>query len=206
MHPNPTFRKADTARNLVFARDRGFGTLAVAAEAAPLLSHVPFLLSADGRSAEMHLVRSNPILHLLAHTRPATLAVTGPHGYISPDWYGLEDHVPTWNYIAVHLRGGLSRRPDTELRAHLDRLSAHFEAMLAPKPAWRTAKMTPDMLARMMRQVVPVRLDVETVDGTWKLGQNKPEEARLGAADEVARGRAGDDLDTLAALMRDPPA
>lgn len=29
MHPNPAFRKADTARNLAFARERSFGILSI---------------------------------------------------------------------------------------------------------------------------------------------------------------------------------
>ncbi|MEO1308077.1 MAG: FMN-binding negative transcriptional regulator, partial [Pseudomonadota bacterium] len=61
MHPNPVFRQAPEARNREFARARGFGMLSVARGDTPLLAHVPFLLSADGTEAELHLVRSNPI-------------------------------------------------------------------------------------------------------------------------------------------------
>ena len=51
----------------------------------PLVSHVPFLLG-EGE-AEMHLVRSNPLARALAAgPLPALLAVTGPDGYVSPDW------------------------------------------------------------------------------------------------------------------------
>jgi transcriptional regulator len=200
MHPNPAFRGELAERNLAFARTRGFGTLAVTANPAPLLSHIPFLLSDDGTSADLHLVRSNPIARLGA--TPAVLAVTGPDGYISPDWYETPDQVPTWNYVAVHLRGRLEPLPHEALRTLLDRLSAHFEAELAPKLPWTAAKMTPDALDRMMRQILPFRLHVETVDGTWKLGQNKPETARLGAAGHVAGG-VGAELTTLSALMRD---
>ncbi|MGZ9809267.1 FMN-binding negative transcriptional regulator [Pseudoroseicyclus sp. H15] len=196
MHPNPVFHTRSPEANLAFARQRGFGTLAVAVAGEPLLAHVPFVVT-EGE-VEAHLLRSNPIARaLLAAPLRARLAVTGPEGYVSPDWYGLEDQVPTWNYVAVHLTGELELRPADELRAHLDRLSAEFEARLAPKPPWLTAKMPPDLLARMMRSIVPVRLRVAEVDGTWKLGQNKPEPARLSAADQIGGA--------LGALMRDPP-
>ena len=42
--------------------------------------------------------------------------------------------------------------------------------------------------------IQPFRLIVEQIDGTWKFSQNKPEAARLAAADHVAPD--------LAALMR----
>lgn len=205
MHPNPAFRSRPDAANLAFARQRGFGVLSVNGAAGPLAAHLPFAFEPEGRGVLMHLVRSNPMLAALENPAPALLAVSGPDGYISPDWYGLPDQVPTWNYVAVHLRGTLERLPDERLRGAVDALSAAFEARLAPKRAWTSDKMAPEALARMMRAIVPVRLAIETVDGTWKLGQNKPEVARLGAAEAVSGG-VGAGLDALSALMRQLPA
>lgn len=203
MHPNPVFHDADTAQNLAFARDRGFGVLAVSTEDVPLISHIPFVLSDDGAWADLHLVRSNPIVRALKQPQPAKIAVSGPDGYISPDWYGLADQVPTWNYVAVHLSGVLELRPQEELRGLLDQQSAFFEARLAPKPPWTTDKMDPEALNRMMRMIVPVRLRIDHVDGTWKLGQNKPEAARLGAAGAVVDA-IGMELTELSSAMRAP--
>jgi transcriptional regulator len=149
----------------------------------------------------MHLVRSNPILRLLPCD--AVIVVMGPDGYVSPDWYGVEDQVPTWNYVAVHARGRLERLPDAEMRAMLDRQSADYEARLAPKPPWRVDKMSPEALERMLRQIVPCRMAVASVDATWKLSQNKPDAVRLRAA-EAVEGGLGSELVALAGLMRAP--
>ncbi|MDX2483581.1 MAG: FMN-binding negative transcriptional regulator [Pseudodonghicola sp.] len=204
MHPNPIYRGASAARNIAFARARGFGVLVVADPdaGAPLISHVPFALGDDGTLAELHLVRSNPIARAVKAPMPARLVVSGPDSYISPDWYGMEDQVPTWNYVAVHLTGRLEPCPQAELRGFLDRLSAMFETRLAPKPVWRADKMAPDALARMLRMIVPLRLRIETVEGTWKLAQNKPDAARLAAADGVAATGIGAERAALAELMR----
>lgn len=166
------------------------------AEDGPLLSHMPFRLSDDGTRADLHLVRSNPILRAPAFPRAAVIAVAGPDHYISPDWYGLDDQVPTWNYVAVHLRGTLSPMPQDSLRDMLDDLSTHFEAGLLPKPAWHSGKMTDGVMDRMMRQIVPCRLDIARIDGTWKPGQNTP------AADHLDT-RASPAARALARLMRD---
>lgn len=205
MHPNPAYRQLPADRNLAFAAGRGFGTLAVNGPDGPLVSHVPFLLTADGESAECHLVRSNPILRALEVPLPAVLAVTGPDAYVSPDWYEMDHQVPTWNYVAVHLRGQLQALPPEALAAHLDRLSDRFEGRLAPKRPWKTAKMPRDLMERMMRSICPVQLRVTGIDGTWKLSQNKPEAARRGAAAALAPGMPGQEIAALAALMRDPP-
>lgn len=202
MHPNPIFHDAETAQNLNFARARGFGVLAVAGDGAPLISHVPFLLSQDGQWVELHLVRSNPIVRVLKASCPARIAVSGPDGYVSPDWYGVEDQVPTWNYVAVHLEGELELRPAEELRDLLDRQSAFYESQLLPKPPWSTDKMNPEALDRMMRMIVPARMRITGVNGTWKLSQNKPDVARRAVAEQIEKG-PGVEQQVLAALMRD---
>ncbi|WP_170411225.1 FMN-binding negative transcriptional regulator [Ruegeria atlantica] len=201
MHPNPSFRAEETARHITFALDRAFGVLAVSTDEAPLISHVPFLLSEDGAQAELHLVRSNPIVRILKDPKSARIAVTGPDGYVSPDWYGIDDQVPTWNYVAVHLSGHLEQRPQEELLDLLNRQSAFYEERLMPKPPWTTSKMSSDALDRMMRMIVPFRLRIDDIQGTWKLNQNKPDAARLRAAEHIAHNGIGSELEALQKLM-----
>lgn len=204
MHPNPAFRQAPEARNIAFAREQGFGLLCVGTDAAPLVSHIPFLLSEDGRRAEFHLVRSNPIARMLAAPLQARLAVQGPHSYVSPDWYGVADQVPTWNYVAVHLLGEVSLQPQDALGDLLDRQSALYEAKLAPKPAWVSAKMSEGVMEKMMRQIVPCKMAVTEIEATWKLNQNKPDAVRLKAAEHVGAHGVGQETAALAAHMRAP--
>jgi transcriptional regulator len=201
MHPNPAFRTEERQRNIAFARERAFGTLAVNGDDGPLTCHIPFLLNAAGSEAELHLVRSNPIARLGAPAK-AVITVMGPDSYISPDWYGVADQVPTWNYVAIRLRGMLHPMPHDDLHAMLDRLSAHFEKLLLPKPAWTTDKMSEGVMEKMMRAILPFRLEVTGIDGTWKLNQNKPDAARNAAADAVAAYGQGLEIATLSALMR----
>ncbi|EAQ01130.1 negative transcriptional regulator [Pseudooceanicola batsensis HTCC2597] len=201
VHPNPIYHTGTREDCLTFAGETGFGILAVSEPGgAPHMAHVPFALSGD--VAEMHLMRSNPVARAARAGAAARLAVQGPHGYISPDWYGIPDQVPTWNYVSVHLTGRLEPRPQTELRGMLDRLSDRFEARLAPKPVWKMDKVAPDILERLMRIVLPFRFHVEAAEGTWKLAQHKPVGARLRAADDLEAAGMGSETAVLAALMR----
>jgi len=202
MHPNPVFREAPERRALAFAAERGFGILTAAGPEGVLAAHVPFVLA--DRRVEAHLVRANPLARQLRRgPAEALLIVSGPDAYVSPDWYGEPELVPTWNYVAVHLRGRLALRPEATLRAHLDRLSARFEARLAPKPPWTADKMPPELLARMMRQIVPVEMTLAGVESTFKLNQNRSPGARAGAAAALAAGDTpGSETAALAALMR----
>jgi transcriptional regulator len=198
MHPNPSFRKASGEQNLRFARKRGFGVLAANGADGPVMAHIPFMLSEDGTYADLHLARSNGLVGLIGS---AVLAISGPDAYISPDWYGAVDQVPTWNYIAVHLRGQLIPMPPEALEPHLISVSDRFEAELLPKPIWKPSKMSEGVMERMMRMILPFRLQVQSVEGTWKLNQNKTPEARQGAIRALTAlgGASGE----MAQAMRD---
>ena len=203
MHPNPAFRQDPRETNLAFARARGFGILSINGPDGPLAAHVPFLLNDDASFAEMHLARSNPIARA-ALPVPALLAVSGPDTYISPDWYGpheqVPDQVPTWNYVAVHLRGILEPLPEDALRPHVDALSAEHESRIVGKRPWTSAKMSDGAMPRMMRMILPFRFRVTSVEGTWKLSQNKTPEIRARTAEALSQGRAA--AQEIAALIR----
>ncbi len=201
MYPNPKFRKSDKTHTLDFARARGFGMLSINGKDGPLVAHLPFVISADGREIDMHMVRSNPVVRALDMAIPAVLAINGPDAYISPDWYGVKDQVPTWNYVAVHLRGELRRLPQEEIIDSITRLSENFETRLTPKPVWKLDKVAPDKLAKMARAIIPVRMRIADMDSTWKLGQNKPDGAMQGAIEGLKTSSIGHERAQLISML-----
>ena len=91
--------------------------------------------------------------------------------------------------------------PQHALEPHLTALSARFEQRLLPKPVWGPSKMSEGVMDRMMRMILPFRLTITAVDGTWKLNQNRPVNARQGviAALEAQGGTAAEVARVMAA-------
>lgn len=197
MHPNPGFRWEDRPAIRDLVRDIGFGALFAATPDGPRVAHVP-VVWLDDDTLGLHVARGNGIAR---HLDGATglFSVQGPDAYVSPDWYGTgPDEVPTWNYVAVELEGQLVRMDDPALLALLDALGHEHERRLAPKPEWTRDKVDPARIDRMLTAIIGFRLEIRAWRGTLKLGQNKPEAARLAAADALeAQGRRA-----MAALMR----
>ncbi len=183
MHPNPLFRWDDRQAMRGFVADIAFGTLFASTPDGPRGAQVPVVI--DGDRLHLHLANSNGIArHLDGAT--ALFVVTGPHGYISPDWYGLgPDEVPTWNYVSVELEGVVRKLDRDGMVAQIDALSAVQERLLAPKPAWTRRKMDPGKAERMMTAITGFEMTITAWRGTRKLGQNKPAAARLAAADAL---------------------
>ncbi len=202
MHPNPSFRTVDEVRALADAKARGFGILTVQGPEGILASHVPFLT--EDNTIAAHLVKSNPIARLLLKGPvDGLLMVSGPDGYISSDWYGAPQLVPTWNYVAIHLRGEVRALPAEDLRPHLEAMSAFNEGRLAPKKPWTMDKMEEDAAERMMRMLLPVEMEIASIESTYKLNQNRGEPARSLAADAVETSSVGQETQRLAQMMRE---
>lgn len=179
-----------------FVADAAFAALFAQTPAGPRVAHAPTIFL-DDDTIGIHLARGNTLTKHLDGTS-ALLVVQGPDAYVSPDWYGMADQVPTWNYVAVELDVTVSRMERDALADQVRALSAAREAKLTPKPVWTAAKMTPGLFDKMLAGIVGFRLDIRDWRGTAKLGQNKPESARLGAADAIeANGGVA-----IAALMR----
>lgn len=181
MHPNPKFRWDDMSAMRDFARQLGFGLFFRQTPDGPRVAHVPFVFLSDNVIG-FHTARSNAITKSL-DVSEALFVVNGPDGYISPDWYGIDDQVPTWNYMAVELQGQVRQMDTAELIAQADALSHFQESRLTPKPVWDRAKMGEGLFDKMLGGIFGFAMDISEWRGTLKLGQNKPETVRLAAAD-----------------------
>ena len=161
-------------------------------------THVPVLVREDeGRlTLEAHVARPNPHWTVLQQPRPSLATFQGPHAYVSPSFYASKllhgRVVPTWNYVIVEARGTLEAVTDeTWLLAHLDGLTTSAE-IGRPEP-WATADAPGDFIRNLSRAIVGLRFTVETLEGSWKLIQHKPEADRRGTIDGFAASpRAAD--------------
>jgi transcriptional regulator len=170
-HLGRPFAWPDEDAMRAFLAEQAFAQITCVAGDRPAAAHAPLSVTRDG-ALQFRLARGNPLVDSLAGA-PVLVTVVGPHGYISPDWYGTPDQVPTWNYVLVEA-AGVARQLDADaLRAQIDLLSAAQEALLAPKPAWTSAKMDPRKLALMLRTIVGFSIDQPVLRGVRKLGQNK---------------------------------
>lgn len=187
MHPNPKFAWEDETAMRVFVNRTAFAQIVTVVDGKPASAQAPLAIAPDG-SACFHLARANRLTPLLDGAK-ILASVVGLHFYVSPDWYGTEDQVPTWNYRLVEIEGVARRLDEVELRDLLDRLSAAQEAELAPKPAWTSAKMDQSKLNRMIGAIVGFAIQAPSFGGVVKMGQNKSEAERRSA---VAALRAVD--------------
>ncbi|MCK6450377.1 MAG: FMN-binding negative transcriptional regulator [Alphaproteobacteria bacterium] len=196
------FKQDDQAAMHALMQAHPFALLVSVVDGAPFATHVPVVLDpawgARG-TLRMHVARANPHWRGLETDPACMLVFQGPNAYVSPGWYDKHPAVPTWNYVAVHAHGRARAMDDGALRRLLDDLSAIHEAsQLEP---WTSAKLTEEWFANMRKAVVGLEVEIERLEGKFKLSQNRPEGDRRNVIQALSRGNEG--ARAIAAMMRE---
>lgn len=189
MHPSPPFLETDRTELLRRIHEWPFALIIGVTDNRAHAAHTPVLQGEEG-TLRFHLAKPNPACKALEKSSRALIVFSGPHDYISPDWYGIEDQVPTWNYLSVEAEGPVGALRDAQASRLLDDLSARFEAGLAPKPEWTRDRMSPGKFERMLGGITAFELSPERLEGITKVGQNKTADVRqrAGAGLKAAGG------------------
>jgi transcriptional regulator len=169
------FAESDEARLFGFIDRVGVATVICAGPGGLCASEVPLLRQPETRRLWGHLARPNPQLQEMAAAGEVLVNFSGPSGYISPQWYSDPGLVPTWNFITVQVRGRVVLHDDPEeVLDIVRRLSAKHEAQF--ENPWTTDKMAPKKLEKMLSVIVGFHIEIDDLQGKFKLSQNRSEE------------------------------
>jgi transcriptional regulator len=177
MYVPSSFAVNDPAKLHAFIRQNSFATMVSQGNKGLIASHLPFLLEPD----------SGPMGHLVGHMARANdqwrqvegevlVIFDGPHAYISPSWYEEEGTVPTWNYVAVHAYGRFQVLPQRD--DLLDILRRMVQTYEGPRSQpWVFDESAP-YVQKLLETIVGFRIELDRIEGKWKLGQNHSEVRR----------------------------
>lgn len=165
------------------------------------ITHIPTWLDrAAGPFGTIHghVSRQNPQQSLFDGKQSAVVAFRGPHAYISPSWYAKMGTVPTWNFAVVHASGTLRRVDEkTALKKLLAKLIAKFETY---KPsAYDFSKVPDTVIDSMMNGIVGFEMEIERLEGKFKLGQERSAEDRDSLLDHLKTAKADRSINSLTA-------
>ncbi len=175
MRQNPSFAMTDVAELRRLVAENPWTTLVSHTPEGLVASHYAVLLDdeRDDLTIVGHVGKPDDYIHGLGE-RELLVVVQGPHGYISPGWYGDVAAVPTWNFVSAHLSGVPELLTSDENLRVLERLVAHFEnRMPQPRRMWEPPN-DPAFVERLEKGTLGFRLTPTKVVAKRKLSQNKP--------------------------------
>jgi len=203
--PGP-FAEHDAARIAAFVAAHPLATLVSIEDGRPVVDHLPVLCAdrlAPGGTLIAHTSKSNPTWRLGERGAEAVVAFTGASAYVSPSFYPSKarthEVVPTWNYVAVHVRGTLACTHDRDTKLQLvDRLTRHMESQR--QEPWAVSDAPADYIEKMLQGLVGLTLTISEVVAKTKASQNRTAEDRRGVAEGLA---AEDGAREAADVVRD---
>ena len=156
-------------------------------------NHVPFLIDqAEERPTRLlaHVARANPVWKESADGDEALVIFRADDAYISPNWYPSKHRfhrqVPTWNYRVVHVHGKLHIHDDERfVRGVVARLTRIHEARTGAETPWKMTDSSAEYIDQMLANIVGIEIEITGMVGKWKLSQNKDEQDRINAANEL---------------------
>lgn len=156
------------------------------------ITHIPSVLDrAKGRLGTVlgHISAQNPQRATFDGAHTAVVVFRGPHGYISPSWYANKSTVvPTWNFGVVHVSGRpkaiIDRARAYELLATLIKKNEHA----VRSTTYDFASLPEEYVSRMMQGISPFEMEIEALEGKFKLGQERSEGDRQGVLAHMREG------------------
>ncbi len=173
MYSSPYAIQSDPAENELTIRKYPFATVIYAENNIPQSFHLPLIL--EGSVLIGHMAKANPAWKAI-NGICALFIFHGPHHYISPDFYGSEKNVPTWNYISVQVRGEVRIREDQAfLKKAILKLAARQD------PHFDIEKNINEH-QKLLDGIVGIEVEISEIFGKFKLAQSKSEQERLNVA------------------------
>lgn len=160
-----------TDENVAFdiMKEHSFATLFSQHNGMPFATHLPLILNKEKAYLYGHFARANPQWQDIKDQ--TVLAVFhGPHCYISPSWYETNKAVPTWNYVTVHVYGGVELLEE-ELEDSLEEIVLKYES---PNSPYRWQDLDTEFLEGMSKGVQGFKIKINKIEGKAKLSQNHP--------------------------------
>ena len=188
MHPTLIFTNDDRGQALSFAASYPFATLAVNGEAGPVTALVPLVYDEKKEQFLGHVAKANPFWKAAQIAGKAAAVFRGPDAYISPSSYPSKaahhKAVPTWNYMAVEIRGAISVETDAaQMANYLQPLTARMESHR--EVPWKLSDAPEDYIAKLSNAIVGFSLNIKAIHFVEKLSQNKSEADRAGVISDL---------------------
>jgi transcriptional regulator len=193
----PCYRSTDLSAIRAFVERFALATITTRDHGRWACSQVPLFMEDDGRSLFGHVDAANPQFE--ANACDAYVVFQGPDAYIPPEAY-VNRQLPTWNYVSVHAQGRLFVGADRARSLEVIRATAR---RLARGPAAFEVRDDDVRISRWIGAVKTVRIQLDTIEGRFKLSQDKAAEDVASAARHFVQCvREAVDTQLLSSLAR----
>lgn len=178
------YKNEDPKQIRSFIKANSFGILITHKEGVSLATHIPLEYAQKEDGTEIlhaHISKANEQCKHIEDGADALCIFNGPHSYISSSWYDFEE-VPTWNYIAVHIRGTFTVLDKEGLWNSVKTLMDTYES--SQENPVRMEALSEKTL-RQMNGIIGFEVAISSVEAAYKLSQSRDDKNHKAVIDQL---------------------
>ena len=155
-------------------KENAFALITGTGEKYPVATQIP--LEVEEKDGKLllhgHIMKKTDHHAAFEKNNKVLVLFTGPHCFVSASWYTNPGVGSTWNYMTVHAKGKITF---TDEEGTYNAVKAVSDKYVGMEAAASFDNLPQEYINHMMKAIVGFSIEVETVENTFKLSQNRDE-------------------------------
>lgn len=166
------YTEQDDEKVITFMKENAFAMVTGIGEKYPVATQIPLHIKVvNGKIfLEGHMMRKTDHHLALEKNNNVLVLFTGPHCFVSANWYTDPSIGSTWNYVTVHAKGNINFVDEAGTVQMVKALSDRYVGTLS---AASFDSLSKDYINHMVKAIVGFSIEVESLDNVFKLSQNR---------------------------------
>ena len=174
MYKFPYYTEQDEQKVIAFMKENAFALITGTGEKYPVATQIP--LEVEEKDGKLllhgHIMKKTDHHAAFEKNNKVLVLFTGPHCFVSASWYTNPGVGSTWNYMTVHAKGKITF---TDEEGTYNAVKAVSDKYVGMEAAASFDNLPQEYINHMMKAIVGFSIEVETVENTFKLSQNRDE-------------------------------
>lgn len=191
MYKFPYYTEENREKVIAFMKAYPFAVIVGIGEQYPAASHIPLDVEIHENGKVFlkgHLMKKTD--HHIAFEKNENVLVifNGPHTHVSASWYTTPAVGSTWDYMVVHAKGKIKFTNEQGTYEAVKAITNKYEGF---DKSSSFDKLPKEYVDKMLKAIVGFSIEVESLENTFKLSQNRDEESKRNIIEQLYK--RGDD-------------
>lgn len=180
------YTEKDQQKVIDFMKENSFALITGMGEKYPVATQIPLAVEINGDKITLrgHLMRKTD--HHLGFEKNNNVMVifTGPHCFVSANWYTDSSIGSTWNYMTVQAKGKISFLDEEATRQAVKMVSDKY---VGTQTTGSFDNLPKEYIDHMVKAIVGFTIEVESMENTFKLSQNRDEASQRNIIEQLMK-------------------
>lgn len=172
MYKMDHFTEKDLDKVLAFMKENSFAVVTGFGEMYPEATQIPLEIESvnDKLFLSGHIMKKTAHHKAFEKNNKVLVVFTGPHCYVSADWYQNPQSASTWNYMTVQVKGTINFTDEAGTYEAIKAVTNKYEGT---KTAAAFNNMPTEYISQLLKAIIGFKIEVESIENVFKLSQNK---------------------------------